>query len=164
MSDSRLDGLLKEVFGEAAAIGIPVDPDILPGVAVNGRATSRLGCCRKLPGGGFLVELSRRSADGCDGAVRQLLAHELLHTCPGCQNHGALWRGYARQMAEAYGYTIKPSLDPAVLGLDPVEPRYLVVCEHCGAQFPRQRECRLTKHPSRYRCRCGGRLRLALRP
>jgi len=153
-----LDILMQQVAEEARGLGIPVSRAISPTVRVNGRATSRLGCCRCLPDGSFEIELSKRALEGDENTLRQLLAHELLHTCPGCQNHGAMWKKYAAIMEKAMGYTIKRTVEPQELGLGPKESRYTLVCRQCGAEIHRQRQCRLTRYPWLYRCRCGGKL------
>ena len=90
----------------------------------------------------------------------QTLAHEVLHTCPGCRNHGALWKEYAARMNGAYGYAISRTGTREALGVADVRPvRYRLVCERCGQEFCRSRRSPLVDHPERYRCRCGGVLR-----
>ncbi len=152
----QLEELLRQVTAEARALGIPVSGQVELCPKLNGRATSRLGCCRAA-GEGFRIELSGRTA-GNPRAQRELLAHELLHTCPGCQNHGPLFKAYAGAMNRAYGYSIATRADPKALGIPPLEPRYLLRCRSCGREFPRQRASRLTRSPGRYRCSCGGEL------
>ena len=92
-------------------------------------------------------------------AVMQTLAHEVLHTCYGCSNHGARWKGYAARMNAAYGYEIARTDSCEKLGVpDTKKVRYLLVCTKCGAQIRRSRRSPLVDHPERYRCRCGGAL------
>lgn len=38
--------------------------------------------------------------------------------------------------------------------------KYLVVCQSCGRQLPRMKRSPLVEHPERYRCSCGGALRV----
>ena len=52
----------------------------------------------------------------------QTLAHEVLHTCPGCRNHGALWKEYAARMNGAYGYAISRTGTCEALGVADVRP------------------------------------------
>ena len=73
----------------------------------------------------------------------QTLAHEVLHTCPGCRNHGALWKEYAARMNGAYGYAISRTGTCEALGVADVRPvRYRLVCERCGQEFCRSRRPR----------------------
>ncbi len=128
-----LDEILSEIIEEARAINIPVPYHIKPQVKINSRPKKRLGCCYK-EGRFFVIEISKFLLDavndaatcnadfndsGCDtvaitvacntamNRVRQTIAHEVLHTCPECFDHGPLWRTYAAMMNNTYGYSIE---------------------------------------------------------
>ena len=153
------DALLALVLEQARALGIPVSPAIEPRVEVNRRAVSRFGCCVRR-GRRYAIQLSACLLEAEETACRQTLAHEVLHTCPGCQNHGALWKEYARRMNAAWGYAITRTGTCLELGVHEQRPvRHLVECTACGAQFRRARASSLVVHPERYRCKCGGSLR-----
>lgn len=152
------DALLQTVMAEAASLKIPFSDQIDPHVTVNARAVSRFGCC-KYQGGRYTIEVARRVAEGPEEACRAVLAHELLHTCYGCRNHGKRWKSYAERMERAYGYLVRRTTTDEELGVTQVRPyRYYLRCEKCGAEFKRYRASALTKHPERYRCKCGGKL------
>ena len=161
MTQKELDGLLSRVIGEARQAGIPVSSCIDPRVRPNRRAKTRFGCCIR-QGGRYTIELSARLAEkGREEAAAQVLAHEVLHTCYGCSNHGKRWQGYARRMNAAYGYRIRRTDDYDGLGLEDDRPvRWWVVCVRCGRRLPRMKRSPLVDHPERYRCRCGGELRV----
>ena len=160
MREEDISVLLAEVLGQARELGIPVSRRIEPRVRLNSRARTRFGCCVR-QGGVYTIELSRRLLEGTEEGVRQVLAHEVLHTCPGCANHGARWQSYAGRMNEAYGYHITRTDTFDALGLTDDRPvRYLVICEGCGKRIPRMRRSPLVDMPHRYRCRCGGTLRV----
>ena len=151
--------LLARAVEQARALGIPVSARISPRVAVNRRAVTRFGCCIRR-GGEYVIELSERLLEAEERACMQTLAHEVLHTCPGCRNHGALWKEYAARMNGAYGYAISRTGTCEALGVADVRPvRYRLVCERCGQGVCRSRRSPLVDHPERYRCRCGGVLR-----
>ncbi len=153
-----VDTLLARVVAQARALGIPVSRRIAPHVRLNRRAVSRFGCCIR-QGDGYLIELSERLLAAEERACLQTLAHEVLHTCPGCRDHGAVWKGYAAAMNAAYGYQISRTGTCEALGVPDLRPaRYVLVCQACGQEFRRARTSRLVQHPERYRCRCGGRL------
>lgn len=154
------DGLLREVAEQARALGIPISDRIAPHVAVNRRAVTRFGCCR-FAKDGFVIEVATCVANGNERACRETLAHELLHTCPGCHDHGKRWKSYAKQMNRAYGYNIRRTTTHEAMNVVKPRPyRYILRCEKCGTELGRYRASSLTRHPERYRCRCGGRLRL----
>ena len=158
MGQEELDRLLALVVGQARVLGIPVSPHIQPHVVINRRARTRLGCCRSAPEG-HTVELSAALLESDERAVCQVLAHEVLHTCPGCANHGPRWRRWAALMSERYGYRIRRTDSFEALGLPDSRPaRYLVVCRACGRTISRMKRSPLVEHPERYRCRCGGSL------
>ena len=152
-----VDTLLARVVAQAKALGIPVPPRILPQVRLTRRAVTRFGCCIRQADGSYRIELAQRLLEAPEEACLQTLAHEVLHTCPGCRNHGARWKEYARRMNEAYGYAISRTGSCEALGVADARPvRHLVVCTRCGMEFPRSRRSPLVDHPERYRCRCGG--------
>ena len=88
------DALLVRVLDQARALKIPVSAQIRPHVTVNRRAVTRFGCCIRR-GEAFEIELSQRLLEAAEGACLQTLAHEALHTCPGCRDHGQRWKAYA---------------------------------------------------------------------
>ena len=153
------DGLLKEVMAQAAGLKIPFSDQVDPRVRINDRAVTRFGCCIYKEGR-YTIEVARRVADGPEESCREILAHELLHTCYGCRNHGKRWKSYADRMNQAYGYHIVRSSTSERMGLaEENRPyKYLIRCQRCGAEFGRFRRSPLTEHPERYRCKCGGKL------
>lgn len=152
------DALLRQVMEEARALKIPFSSDVSPTVTINRRAVTRFGCC-KFQKGRSWIEVAETVANGPEKSCREVLAHELLHTCRGCRDHGETWKNYAARMNEAYGYHIQRVTTNVSLGVQRVrEPKYLLRCERCGAEFPRFRASELTRRPERYRCKCGGRL------
>lgn len=155
-----LDKLLTTVILEAGALNIPVSNQINPKVAINSRAIRRFGCCI-VKGDRFYIEISSRLLAASEQVRKQTLAHEILHTCPGCKNHGSRWKQYAARMNNAYGYNISRASTHEQLGIDDSVPfRYLLRCQGCGIEIKRLRRSKLTDHPELYRCKCGGRLRL----
>lgn len=152
------DALLTLVLEQARGLGIPVSSRIDPHVRVNRRAVTRFGCCIR-QGKDFHIELCEALLTAEEWACCQTLAHEVLHTCPGCRNHGAVWKEYAGRMNAAYGYAISRTGTCQALGVPQQKPvRYLLECRQCGMRFERAKLSPLVKHPERYRCKCGGKL------
>ncbi len=155
---------MKEVISQATAIGIPVSKNILESVVVNNRAKTRFGCCKKNKGV-YIIEVSGAIVNGPETSLLLILAHEILHTCPGCQNHSKLWKSHAEAMNNAYGYKIKRTSNPEELGIKPESiyknnknARYLFICKGCGQAIERTKRSRLVTHTHLYRCKCGGKL------
>ena len=155
---------MKEVISQAVAIGVPVSKNIQESVVVNNRAKTRFGCCKKNKNG-YIIEVSQAIAKGPETSLLLILAHEILHTCPGCQNHSKFWKVHAEAMNNAYGYKIKRTCNPEELGIKSESiynnnkiVRYILVCKGCGQAIERTRRSRLVTHTHLYRCKCGGKL------
>lgn len=158
MNQKNLDSLLAQVIGQARYLRIPVSSKIDPHVAINTRARTRFGSCR-FRMGQHTIEVSSALLDAEEQAIRQVLAHEILHTCPGCANHGPRWQRWAAMMSRQYGYRIRRTASHAALGIEDNRPvRYVVVCSRCGSRTNRMKRSPLVDHPECYRCKCGGRL------
>ncbi len=128
---------------------------------INTRAARRWGECVCRYGKFYIninqTLLDERNSD--DGLVNTIL-HELLHTCKGCNNHGAIWKNYASMVYRAYGYNIKRTSseeDKGVttgnLNYKKSDARFLVYCEKCGELVAsRKKRCSLVENPSLYKC------------
>lgn len=160
------DALLARAIAQARALGIPVSAKIDPHVRINTRAKKRFGCCIGTVSRGFVIELAAALLPAGERSCMQTLAHEVLHTCPGCQDHGEKWKAYAARMNAAYGYGIRRTDRPEALGVElppAAEPvfHWRITCTRCGKSFFRQKSSPLIKAPQRYRCAaCGGALRV----
>ena len=160
MEQNQLNELLARVIRDIRAEGIPVSHNIDPEVAVNRRARTRFGCCRR-EGNRYRIELSAVVLAAEEEKVCRVLAHEVLHTCRGCANHGDRWKSYARRLNERYDWGITRADSFEGLGVeDEREVKYWVVCTACGKKTPRMKRSPLVNHPEHYRCRCGGTLRV----
>ena len=159
MEKTHLDNLLEEVCAELRGIGIPISEKLSPSVLINTRAKRRLGCCF-FKDGRYIIEISRSILDKPE-LLRQTLAHELLHTCYGCNNHGSRWKSYAARLNETFGYSIERTSKPEgdLTRLRTEQIRYILECSSCGVKIYRSRLSKAVKAPWRYRCRCGGKLK-----
>ncbi len=157
------NSLFVQVKEQALNVGIPLPDNIYPEILSNNRAKKRFGCCKKIDGE-FYIELSSFMKDAPAHSVKQTIAHELLHTCNGCQNHGRLFKYYADVMNRAYGYDIKTTSTLEELGIEKNEGtsptlNYALKCMSCGKIIARSRMSKIIQHPSHYRCTCGGKLK-----
>lgn len=142
-------------------IGIPVGKvsELKTSAKLN-----RWGECRRLDNGSYSISINRCLLDprnSEDGLICTLL-HEMLHTYPGCMNHGLEWQIRAAYVNQHYGYNIKAQTDSKEKGVVARPTRenrakYIVMCSQCGASVYRLRASRLTEHPEKYRCKkCSG--------
>ena len=169
----QLNQWLQEETDHLIALGLPVSPDICPEIRFS-KATSWYGQCRQnyVYGGKrykYVISISVYHAQSNERAIRNTLIHELIHTCPGCLNHGPKWKAYAQMVESRYGYSIRRSggdkdTDSAIQQARQAKRagcrnRYLLVCTKCGQNFERFRKSNLVLHPEKYRCKCGGKIK-----
>ena len=163
MKQQELNKLMQDVISECKAIRLPVSNHIEPEVLINKRAKKRFGACRKTSKG-FSIEISEFMLDADPEYIKNIIIHEVLHTCHGCQNHGKKWKFMARAMNDQYGYNITTTSSYEKMGLERSEPRekkynYMIKCSSCGRIMYRQRKSKLITHTNHYRCICGGHLK-----
>lgn len=152
------------------AIGIPVSAELCPEIRFS-KATSWYGQCKQSQGYNerrykFVISISEYHLQSSERAIRNTLIHELLHTCPGCLNHGPKWKTYADIVQKRFGYNITRAggdkdTDSAIEAARKekragYQTQYLLICTGCGQEFPRYRKSNLVLHPEKYRCKCGG--------
>ncbi len=155
---NNFNELLKFVIHQAESVNIPISKNICSSVQINRRAEKRFGRCI-LKNGIYTIELSERMKNAPEKSCCQTIAHEIIHTCKGCGNHGKLFCRYADIMNKAYGYDIKRTNTCEELGVEDISRvKYIIACEKCGAEIKRSRYSSLVSNPSMYMCRCGGKL------
>lgn len=165
MNKREIESCIQELIAECRECKIPVSGKIDPEVRINKRARSRFAACKRekgLNGETYKIEIGEALLTAEEKVIRTVLAHELLHTCRGCYNHGSRWKKYAYQMNQNYGYRIKTTATYEELGLKAPERQkkinYMITCQKCGKIFYRQKRSRLIANITQYRCRCGGTL------
>ena len=169
----QLNQWLREEQDNLIVIGIPVSRDICPEIRLS-KATSWYGQCqqnRVYQGRRykFVISISAYHLQSSERAIRNTIIHELLHTCPGCLNHGAKWKKYADMVGQQFGFNIIRSGGDKDSGSAieaarqakraGYQTRYLLVCTRCGQEFTRYRKSNLVLHPEKYRCKCGGEIK-----
>ncbi len=159
MDQIELDQRMDQLACQLRELGLEISPRLDPHVRINTRAKRRLGCCW-FSLGGCVVEVSSRVLEDPE-LLRLTLVHELLHTCPGCQDHGPRWKACAQLASRALGLELRRTVQvenpPGPLRRE--EVKYVLECESCGAVIQRKRLSKAVKAPWRYRCSCGGRLK-----
>lgn len=137
--------------------------------SVNTRAKARWGLCTKVSRGVFDIQIAASLLDDTvdDQATKDTIAHELLHTVPGCFKHTGKWKQYAELInKEMPYYRIKSRSSYADKGVEDLrgDPtyRYILKCEQCSREVHRQKKSAVIEHPENYRCKCGGKLKRIL--
>ena len=120
MKQQELNKILQDIISECRAIKLPVSNFIEPEVLINKRARKRFGACKKTTKG-FTIDISEFMLDADLVHIKNILAHEVLHTCRGCQNHGKKWKLMAQTMNAEYGYQITTTSSYEKMGLEKAE-------------------------------------------
>lgn len=163
MDERELNRLFDKVKNELKSLEIPISDDIL-GIHVNNRTKKRLGACKieKRPGKNplYSIEISRSVLQCTEEQICSVIAHECLHTCPQCFDHGKKWKEYGEKVSQALGYRISRTIETEEMGIKPApgeeKVKYIVVCQNCGQIYERKRMCPLVRDPAKYRCgKCG---------
>ncbi len=158
------DAMTNEVFITLKKRHIPIANCT---VTINNRLSGVFGRClttticgtpvsHKIEIAGFLVK------NGSEHGIKETIAHEYLHTCDGCQNHGAKWKHYASLISDLYDVTRTATaeskgIDKRVIAQRRDESyKYIVRCNNCGVESKYKRMGKNLKHLDRCQCsRCG---------
>ena len=101
-------------------------------------------------------------------SVHDTIVHEVLHSIPGCMNHGEKWSYYARQFMtalpqfnisrctnnEGFKNYLKKAME--------TQAKYTIICKKCGARFYKTRKSQWMDYLMRggkcyaYHRGCGG--------
>ena len=99
-----------------------------------------------------------------DDDILNTLLHEILHTSPGCQNHGALWKSHVAKLNFAYELNISVRSNHEKCNGRLHEHRvnsmrYAIYCEGCGIIVRRKNKSAIITNSSQYICgHCNGKL------
>lgn len=85
-------------------------------------------------------------------SLKNVIAHEILHTCEGCFEHTGKWKEYALYMNRTLGYQIERTTRNLDLGNYKPQYKYTVKCSFCGEIIQRRYETKVIKHPDKYLC------------
>ena len=115
-----IEQLFQQVKREAQQAGILFSSHI-SGIIINRRARKRFGCCKAVKSfagyTSYQIEVSEKVLICDEKKIKQTIAHELIHTCKGCMNHGERWKHYAMIMNRRYGYEIKRTATDEEMGV-----------------------------------------------
>lgn len=183
--EEKLIKLYNECLEELKSIGIIFDNKEIT-INIAKRNNKRYGCCKpSIPDEKYKVvikkslrkyiikyenfkkyeiEISKWVFDLDEKIIKNTIIHELLHCLPYCNNHGKVFKKYAKLINEKLGYNItragnkKEDFEKSNMEYEEdKEYKYKIVCTKCGNIFYRKR---LTKNfVKKYRCsRCLGKL------
>lgn len=160
-----LDELINVCKIECKEQNIPISSSVV--FKTSYRAKRTYGSCKpNLVSNSYEITISSFLLDDSVpvNSVKMTILHELIHTCPGCQNHGKTFRKYAALLNKQYNYDIKRTSSREERGITTPynsneEIKYVIKCKCCGNTYYRRRKSRLITKSYLYRCgKCGGKL------
>lgn len=100
--NDKMRKMVLDCINKCNAINIPISKNI--GFKTDS-AERRNGYCHHIGKDDHIISISRLLSE--DSEIENTIFHELLHTCPGCNNHGYKWQRYGWQIERAYGQRIQ---------------------------------------------------------
>lgn len=153
--EERFNLLFNEVKKEVQ--GLLPYPNNIYGKINTFKAIRTLGRCKK--NSIYFQILLNEYMNGCtDQEIKNTLAHELIHTCPYCFNHGKNFKFYAEFLNRKLGYNIRTKSNCENFRNNRPKPKYTLICKECGKEHHRYRK--LQYHIDMYQCKCGGKLKI----
>ena len=154
-----LQSIYKDVLTDFDRLKIPYAKNVP--IVINSRAKRRQGCCKKKDGK-FIIEISEFVLDYPVDEIKNVVAHEIIHTCYGCFNHQKRFKAYGQKL-KALGYNVTTTYKGEDKTPAELDARYMAVCQDCGEVIYRIKRSPLIIHPEKYRCaRCRGKFRVYL--
>lgn len=162
MNKENLNNLFNETRHDLQMLNIPVGSISEFSTC---KRTAAWGDCTQLKDGSFRIRVSEILLSAKKERIKDTICHELLHTIPGCMNHGKLWKSYANIVNNEYPgkYHIKRTTTAYEKGIDSsqipsaeIKYKYEVSCNNCGAKFYYKKECKVINYVRKgYECiRC----------
>lgn len=109
----NLNKMLKQVIDDATNVGIPISQNIDKKVYVDfgEQFKNRAGFCEWTINNIYKIHITDRLLVAKDSCIKNIIAHEVIHTCMLCKNHYFVWKKYCKIMNNAYGYNITEKVD-----------------------------------------------------
>lgn len=99
----------------------------------------------------YLVE------NGSEHGIKSTIAHEYIHTCNGCMNHGALWKRYGNMVSDLYDISRCTTYESKGISENAMQYireqyKYIVKCTTCNHEWKYKRMCKTLKLIDRCTC------------
>lgn len=102
----NLEEILTEVMNDAKNAGIPIASNIYNKIIIDTSATKTMGMCHMLFDR-YEIHISQKVLKAKRKHIKNIIAHEVLHTCFMSMHHFYPWLEYSRIMNETYNYDIR---------------------------------------------------------
>lgn len=152
-----LYSLYEAVKADMDKLNIPYTKNVP--IKINTRAKRMHGCCRKV-NGQFVIEISDFLFNYSKNEIMNTIAHEMIHTCYGCFNHGKRFKYYCDKI-NSLGYNVTTTYKGEEVNQVQNEAKYMIMCENCKTKVYRMKKSKIITNSSAYRCsKCKGKLKV----
>lgn len=105
---TNLDNLLKDVIDDAISVGFPIPDSLEHKIYLDKDRYDRVGACyRYICPERYEIHLSEATAKANINEIKNIIAHEVLHSCFLSMDHGPIWTMYRDLMNDKFRYDIK---------------------------------------------------------
>ena len=103
-----LDKILNEVINDASSIGFPISDNLERKIHLDFKRYDRVGACYRYPyPEKYEIHLSEPVIKAKTKEIKNIMAHEVLHSSFFSMDHGFIWSMYKNLMNEKLKYNIK---------------------------------------------------------
>ena len=104
----NLNNILESVIQDAISIGFPVPEGLSRDIVIDKKRYDRVGACYRyrFPTR-YEIHLSETTQKAKLHEIKNIIAHEVLHTNFMTMEHNCFWKMYQQRMNEEFGYNIQ---------------------------------------------------------
>lgn len=130
----NLQQVFNECLMEVNAINIPIGN--IESIEWAGFRNKWGLCIHHIDSGIYDIKISSR----CKNTnirladLKNIIFHEMIHTCDGCMEHNKLWVGYALALDENYGYDVATAKTDFDLWNYDTPIICKLICKNCGGK------------------------------
>ena len=103
-----LDNLLNDVIKDASSIGFPISDNLQRKIFIDHKRYDRVGACYRyrFPER-YEIHLSKDTLRANQNEIKNIIAHEVLHSNILSMEHNYIWKMYQRLMNDKLEYNIQ---------------------------------------------------------
>ena len=104
----NLNNILQDVIKDVASIGFPLSKNLDNNIYIDKNRYDRVGACYryKFPER-YQIHLSEDTLMAKENEVKNIIAHEVLHSNFLTMEHNYIWEMYCKRMHDKFGYNIQ---------------------------------------------------------
>lgn len=164
MNTQEVQAIFDEAITNLRNSSYPISDNIFPELLYSHTRTSFGTCVRHF--GEYKIYLSKYFVeDGSEKGIKNTIYHELLHTIKGSKGHDDVWKHYAVKASKEFDLNIQrvggdKSVEDSQSLVKSMNVRYILGCKQCGREWKYMKKSIVIKYPEKYRCSCGGHLKV----